>query len=179
MSKGMLTVGIILLSLISLLLINVITNYSTGGELDYYLVKETTDAAMSDALDYVYLRTCGLYRMDKERFAESFVLRFANSVDATRAYSIRFYDINEVPPKVSVLVDSSTVLTFNAAQGANYNESTKNNPAYKNEAQNISTSYDAILETDFLSDMTVEEGLKENSPGNPNYTQCRPLDAVD
>ena len=76
MNKGMLTVGIILLSLISLLLINVITNYSTGGELDYYLVKETTDAAMEDAIDYVFLRTCGLYRIDKEKFVESFVYRF-------------------------------------------------------------------------------------------------------
>ena len=46
MNKGMLTVGIILLSLIALLLINVLTNFSTGSELDYYLVKETADAAM-------------------------------------------------------------------------------------------------------------------------------------
>ena len=32
MNKGMLTVGIILLSLIALLLINVLTNFSTGSE---------------------------------------------------------------------------------------------------------------------------------------------------
>lgn len=51
MNKGMLTVGIIMLSLMALLLINVISNYSTGGELDYYLVKETTEAAMEDAID--------------------------------------------------------------------------------------------------------------------------------
>ena len=54
MNKGMLTVGIILLSLIALLLVNVLTNYSTGKELDYYLVKETTDAAMEDALDLLF-----------------------------------------------------------------------------------------------------------------------------
>ena len=42
MNKGMLSVGIILLSVIALLLLNVLSNYSTGGELDYYLVKETT-----------------------------------------------------------------------------------------------------------------------------------------
>jgi len=58
MNKGMLTVGVILLSLIALLLINVLSNYSTGSELDYYLVKETTDAAMVDAIDESYLRTC-------------------------------------------------------------------------------------------------------------------------
>ena len=71
MNKGMLTVGIILLSVIALLLINVLTNYSTGGELDYYLVKETTDAAMEDSIDLYYLRTCGVYRLDKEKFDES------------------------------------------------------------------------------------------------------------
>ena len=67
MNKGMLSVGIILLSVIALLLLNVLSNYSTGGELDYYLVKETVDAAMVDAIDASYLRTCGLYRMDKEK----------------------------------------------------------------------------------------------------------------
>ena len=53
MNKGMLSVGIILLSVIALLLLNVLSNYSTGGELDYYLVKETVDAA---ELTAVYLR---------------------------------------------------------------------------------------------------------------------------
>ena len=54
---------------------SVLNNYMTGGELDYYLVKETTDAAMEDALDTVYLRTCGLPRIDKEKFVENFVYR--------------------------------------------------------------------------------------------------------
>ncbi|MBQ6134978.1 MAG: hypothetical protein IJI60_01505, partial [Bacilli bacterium] len=71
MNKGILTVGIILLSVIALLMINLLTNYSTGSELDYYLVKETADAAMEDSIDLVYLRTCGLYRIDKEKFVEN------------------------------------------------------------------------------------------------------------
>lgn len=96
MNKGMLTAGIILLSVIALLLINVLTNYSSGSELDYYLVKETTNAAMTDAIDYDYLRTCGLPRIDKEKLVESFILRFANNVDGSRGYKISFYDINEV-----------------------------------------------------------------------------------
>ncbi len=171
MNKGMLTVGIILLSLISLLLINILNNYSTGSELDYYLIKETTDAAMEDAIDYVYLRTCGLYRMDKERFAESFVLRFANSVDGTRNYRIRFYDINEVPPKVSVQVNSDTVLSVRA-------KTVDGNEQYTGEETangDISTSYDAILETKNLTDFAMEEGLKNNNPNSPTYSQCRPL----
>ena len=158
MNKGMLTVGIILLSIIALLMINVLTNFSTGSELDYYLVKETTDAAMEDAIDNTYLRTCGLYRIDKEKFVESFLYRFANSVDSTRDYHIRFYDINEVPPKVSVKVDSLTVLGV------------KPNGTGSAEAADITTSYDAIIETEYYNDMSVEAGLRDT-----NSDQCKSL----
>lgn len=145
MNKGMLTVGIIILALMSLLLINVINNYETGGELDYYLVKETTEAAMQDAIDVEYYRQNLLIRIDKEKFVESFLRRFADSVDITRGYDIKFYDINEVPPKVSVKVDSYTVLSFD------------------NQVPNISTSYDAIIETDYKSNAKAEEGLKDEN----------------
>lgn len=141
MNKGMLTVGIILLSLMALLLINVISNYSTGGELDYYLVKETTEAAMEDAIDLEYYRLNLQVRIDKDKFVESFLRRFADSVDNTRSYYVSFYDINEVPPKVSVKVDSLTVLSFSGA------------------AANISTSMDAIIETDYTSDAFTENAL--------------------
>lgn len=175
MNKGMLTVGIILLSLIALLLLNVLSNYSTGGELDYYLVKETTDAAMEDAIDYVFLRTCGLYRIDKEKFVESFVYRFATSIDGSRGYTIRFYDINEVPPKVSVQVNSDTALKFKASQGKKYNENAELDEHYEDSPMDISTSYDAILETDEVDNLAVEEGLKNNQTSSPAYEQCRAL----
>ena len=111
MNKAYLTVGIILLSIIALTIINLIQNYSTGNELDYYLLKETTAAAMVDALDNTYARE-GVTRMDKEKFAESFMLRFASSVDNRRYYDIKFYDINEVPPKVTIRVSSATTKSF-------------------------------------------------------------------
>ena len=163
MNKGMLTVGIILLSVIALVLLNILTSYSTGGELDYYLVKETTDAAMEDAIDYTFLRTCGLYRIDKEKFVESFIYRFADSVDGTRGYKIGFYDINEVPPKVSVKVDSETMMSVNPKDEK------------KKMQGNITTSYDAILETKNISDIAVEEGLKSTGKGQKTYEQCRSL----
>ena len=149
MNKGMLTVGMIILAISALVLINVITSYSTGSELDYYLLKETVDAAMVDAIDASYLRTCGLYRIDKEKFAESFLYRFADSVETTRYYDISIYDINEMPPKVSVKVDSKTSMSFNANG--------------KETVGVISTSYDAILETTYSDDFTVAAGLNSNS----------------
>ena len=60
----MLSVGIVFLAVLALLLINVLNNYATGGELDYYLVKETTEAAMYDAFDYASYRKTGEIRGD-------------------------------------------------------------------------------------------------------------------
>lgn len=151
MNKGMLTVGIIFISVLALILLTLLSNYSTGSELDYYLLKETVDAAMVDAIDEAYLRNCGLYRIDKEKFAESFLYRFANSVETTRGYKVYIYDINEMPPKVSVRVDSTTALQY------------KNEANNKEAIGNISTSYDAILETTYSDDFTVAAGLNSNS----------------
>ena len=160
MNKGMLTVGIILLSLIALLLINVLTNFSTGSELDYYLVKETTSAAMTDAQDYDFLRICGVPRIDKEKFVESFLYRLADNVDTTRGYTISFYDINEVPPKVSVKVDSLTTLSFKSKTADGKEE---------NQAANITTSYDAILEVPYSKNMTVATSLENGSKSVCNF----------
>lgn len=112
MNKAMLTVGVIFLSMLALMLINVIQNYSTGSELDYYLLKETTEAAMIDAVDEsAYQHSCTI-RIDKEKFVESFLRRFSKSVDQSRDYQVSFYDINETPPKVSVKIASGTVYSF-------------------------------------------------------------------
>ncbi len=146
MNKGMLTVGIIILALCGLLLINIISNYSTGSELDYYLLKETTDAAIGDAIDVKYYRDNGALRLDKDKFVENFLRRFADSIDNTRNYTVSFYDINEVPPKVSVKVESDTVLS---AKGENLS---------------IITSYDAIVESTVLTDIYLKEAY--NNPNN-------------
>ena len=157
MNKGMLTVGIILLSLIALLMLNVLNNYSTGSELDYYLVKETVDASMLDSLDKTFATECGIYRLDKEKFVENFLYRFVSNVDGTRTYDVRFYDINEVPPIVSVKIDSLTVLGVKAP-----GEDTA-------QAADISTSYDAIVESKYISDINTEILLRDSE--NPKCKQ--------
>ena len=113
MSKGMLIVGIILLAIITFGVVNIVQNYQTGNELDYYLLRDTTEAAMTDAVDVGYYRLSGLLRIDKEKFVESFVRRFSENVSNSRTYDIGFYDINETPPKVSVLVKSETAASIN------------------------------------------------------------------
>lgn len=151
MNKSILAVGIIFLSLIALLLLQVLNNYSTGSELDYYLVKETADAAMIDSMDSDFESACGLYRIDKEKFIENFIYRFANSVDASRSYKIGFYDIVEVPPKVHIKIDSLTTLSFKSTGSGSQNE--------KKEAADITTNYDVLLENNNKTDVSTHYNL--------------------
>ena len=84
MNKAMVTIGIILMFILGVVAINLITSQQTGQELDYYLLKDTTEAAMQDSMMTLdFYGETGLNRMDKERFVESFIRRFADSVDAT------------------------------------------------------------------------------------------------
>ena len=139
MSKAMLVVGIILLAIITFGVVNIVQNYQTGNELDYYLLRETAEAAMTDAVDVGYYRLSGLLRIDKEKFVESFVRRFAQNVSNARTYDIGFYDINETPPKVSILVKSSTAATV---QG---------------EALGITNKIDVILESKYYENKYVTD----------------------
>lgn len=139
MNKAMLVVGIILLAIITFGVVNIVQNYQTGNELDYYLLRETTEAAMTDAVDVGYYRLSGLIRIDKEKFVESFVRRFSENVSNARTYDIGFYDINETPPKVSVLVQSDTASSVNG------------------ESVGISNRIDAILESNYFENKYVTD----------------------
>ncbi len=140
MSKGMLITGIILLGVLTLGVVNIVQNYQTGNELDYYLLEETTEAAMIDAVDLGYYRLSGgELRIDREKFLESFVRRFAQSVNRDRNYKIRVLDLNETPPKVSIQVGSSTVATF------------------AGDEFDIVNKVDAILETKYTEDRLLGE----------------------
>ena len=146
----MLTVGVILLAIMALTVINVVSSYSSGNELDYYLLKETTESSMADAVDIGYYRSYGSIRIDKERFVESFLRRFSESVANNRDYRIRIYDINEVPPKVTIKVDSTTPATFNADSLA------------------ISNQISAILETKYKTNTYITQLVQE---GKLDYTK--------
>lgn len=141
MNKPMLAVGIIMLSMMALVVVSIIQNYTSGGELDYYLLKETAESSMVDSLDVAFYRENATLRIDKEKFVESFIRRFADSVDQTRNYDIKIYDINEAPPKVSIKIDSATTLSFDS------------------ENVDMSTSIDAILETRNKSDKFTTDSI--------------------
>lgn len=116
----------LVLGLIGIVLINLFGNITVSNEDMYYILKEVTEASMIDAVDYQAYRVgvgydgvtidsdsdsmhCisgipGTIRIVKEKFVESFVRRFSSTATANRDYEIRFEDIDECPPKVSVTI---------------------------------------------------------------------------
>lgn len=125
---GVMVVSFGVLAIFFIFFFQSITNTS---EHNYHLLKETTEAAMYDALDLAAYRQSGVIRIDREKFAENFLRRFAESALLSSTYKIEIYDINEEPPKVSIRVSStqSTNLTGEIMEFE------------------ISESLDAILET--------------------------------
>ena len=89
-----------------------VQNFTSTNTQDYYMVKEITESAMTDAVDYGYYRDYGEVKINKEKFEEVFLRRFAEEASLNTTYEIEFTEIYEAPPKVSVKVSSKTS-TFN------------------------------------------------------------------
>lgn len=101
---GMAVVGIGIFSIFFIYFFQSITN---TDEHNYHLLKETTEAAMIDSVDLAAYRESGTIRIDREKFIENFMRRFAQSATLSKTYKIDIYDVNEEPPKVSIRVSSS------------------------------------------------------------------------
>ncbi len=99
---------LILLGIAIVVIMLLVQNLTTSSTQDYYLIKEITDAALIDAVDYSYYRNYGEIKINKEKFYESFVRRFAETASSSTTYTINFYGVYEAPPKVSVEVKSKS-----------------------------------------------------------------------
>lgn len=98
---------IILLGIFVIVIMMLVSNLTTTNTQDYYLIKEVTEASMVDAIDYAYYRQSGELKINREKFVESFLRRFAENV-ALSTYQVDFYGIYESPPKVSVRVTTKS-----------------------------------------------------------------------
>lgn len=104
MRESMWGVFVITVGVTLILLIYLFQGITNTDEHNYYLLKETTESAMLDAVDVADYRVTGKVSINREKFVEVFVRRFAESADLSNEYVIEIYDINEEPPKVSLLV---------------------------------------------------------------------------
>lgn len=100
---------VVFLGITSIFFIVLFQNLTNTDEHNSQLLKEVTEASMWDAFDYATYRTTGEIRIDREKFVENFIRRYAESASRSREYTIKFYDINEKPPKVSLSVQSGVV----------------------------------------------------------------------
>ena len=124
----------------SILFIAFFQTITNTDEHNSQMLKEVTEAAMWDSVDYAYFRKTGYYKINKEKFVENFVRRYADNANLSRNFNIKFYDVNELPPKVSVKVTSSSGTNSVTAALPN---------GESNEGFDISNKIDAILETPY------------------------------
>ena len=100
---------VVMIGVTAILFITFFQTITNTDEHNSQLLKEVTEAAMWDSVDYAFQREQGgYYKINKEKFVENFIRRYAESANLSRDYRIEFYDINELPPKVSIKVISSS-----------------------------------------------------------------------
>ncbi len=128
-------VMIIGMGIVSMFLVYFFQSITNTGEHNYELLKETTEAAMYDAIDLAAYRHDGTVRIDRELFVESFFRRFAQDATLQHQYHVWIYDVNEEPPKVSIKIEtmgSETSTTVTGGDSINFK---------------LTHKIDAILET--------------------------------
>ena len=113
-------VFVVMLGVAGIIFIFLFQNLTNTDEHNSQLLKEVTEAAMWDSFDYASYRSTGEIRINREKFVENFIRRYAESASMSREYNIKFYDINEKPPKVSIRV-SSGVIGSNGMSGETMN----------------------------------------------------------
>jgi len=122
------------LGILGILLINLFGNITINNEQDYYLLKESTKAAMLDAFDTTAYRVgigydgvtsttdpesmhcidgkVAQFRIIKEKFVESFIRHFSENAGRNKTYTITFNDIDECPPKATITIRTNESLSW-------------------------------------------------------------------
>ena len=133
MNESFWSVLIIGLGVISVSFIIFFQNMTSIDEQNYNLLRETTEAAMYDSIDIAAYKLNGTIKINREKFVENFVRRFAEGAQLSQNYKIEIFDVSETPPKVSIRV-SSTLASNVTNEIIEFN---------------ISNKLDAILETPY------------------------------
>jgi len=106
--------AVIVLGIVAIGVIWFFANTTKTDQHNYYLLKETTEAAMLDSVDLAAYRANGQVKIETDVFVENFIRRFSENADLSDTYVIEIYDVNEMPPKVSLKVSSTKTSEFNS-----------------------------------------------------------------
>ena len=77
---------VVMIGVVSIAFIFFFQTYTNTDEQNYILLKEITEAAMYDAVDLASLKATGTVTIDREKFVENFLRRFAESVTLGNTY---------------------------------------------------------------------------------------------
>ena len=110
MKHSFLWLTLIFFGLVGFSVLILFQNITINNESEYYVLKEATKAAMYESIDKAYYRAShGKIKISEEKFVANCTRRFYASVSGTgKGYQLKFYDIMESPPKVSVSATSTT-----------------------------------------------------------------------
>ena len=113
------SVGLVIMGLVGIVIIVLFQSITVNNEHDYYLLKETAEAAMFDSVDIPYYRDKGEVKIVQEKFVENFTRRFTEtSTFGEGNYGIEYYQIIEYPAKVSLRIYDKTsgynIYTYNS-----------------------------------------------------------------
>lgn len=133
MSESMYGYAFLLLGIFAGALLLFFGTVNTKDENEYYSLKEVTQNAMLDSVDKVAYQVgltqdeidkigntkiqcdsgvSGTVRIISEKFVENFARRYAEVAKDNNTYTVRIYEINECPPKVSLRIDSVENYSF-------------------------------------------------------------------
>lgn len=152
-----------------------VSNMTTTNQQNYYLLKEVTNAAMIDAIDYGYYREYGTVKINTEKFVENFLRRFSEGISKTNTYKIDFYSVYENPPSVSIRITSNTG-EYNIA-GDNTNIDVVNSIDAILEANNVIT-YSKVLYSLPYSHCKESNYISSNT-NSSDYGHCRLINRAE
>ena len=174
-----------MMGIFGIVMINVFGQVLLSNEQNYYLLKESTEAAMYDAIDLNAYRgdgewelgegnSCvpkvpGTIKIIREKFVESFARRFANSANLDRQYRVIFNDIDECPPKVSISLIASERFSMLEIFNVTYDADTSI-------INNLSGIIEADLKnfdpTEVTANLNVCDGEKTSSDSYSEWSTC-------
>ena len=80
--------AVVAIGVITIFFILFFQSITNTDEHNYHLLKEATEAAMYDALDLASYKNEGVIRIDREKFVENFLRRFAESATLSNTYKV-------------------------------------------------------------------------------------------
>ena len=95
---------VILIGIVLIFIIFFFQNVTNTDEHNMSLLKEVTEASMTDAVEWDAYKESGTVRINEAAFMESFIRRFAENAQLTSTYKIEFYKIQLEPPLVNIRV---------------------------------------------------------------------------